>query len=496
MDLLLVNIPIDLGKKPYDLAFPFLKRLNFGILVIASYMKERGFNVGIFDPQAHPEEDCLIKLIQKIEQHSPNVIALSCVSGFSYPSCLKIASTIRQKFPSIPIVVGGKDHVGQIAETVLSECSAIDIVVRGEGEEILCQLVEHITNKKPLNSINNIVYRDIDGEIRSNHYNLALNPHKMAPLNYSLYPNFQTFAPSLEVGRGCTFGCEFCVSAKTGVRKKDIPSIIDEAEYITDIYGDNEICIYLETPMFLMQDEEISQLAIQRQDRGLNFTWRTSTRVEYLTPDRLDKLAKAGCRILDLGLESASFDILIRMGKTRDPKRYLDRTSEILRAAHDLGIIIKLNILFYIGDTLETIATTFSYLTENLPYVNSVSAYPLLLYPGSSLETGIGEEIKRYGGEIITDAVWQSRHLWPVNPSPELTYDSLQELGILFAKSFQTMETFYIQKRYGYFSPGISYTEFVNAAIKFGIESLPFSKDSQEMESNRQALWAYLKAES
>ncbi|OYD88307.1 hypothetical protein CDG77_24460 [Nostoc sp. 'Peltigera membranacea cyanobiont' 213] len=494
MDLLLVNIPIDLGKKPYDLAFSFLKRLNFGILVIASYMTERGFNVGIFDPQSHPEEDCLIKLLQEIEQTSPQVIGLSCVSGFSYPPCLKIASTIRKRFPSIPIIVGGKDHVGQIAETVLLECSAIDIVVRGEGEEILCQLVEHITNKKPLDTINNIVYRDLDGEICSTHYDLAFNPQKMTRLNYSLYPNFQTFAPSLEVGRGCTFGCEFCVSAKTGVRKKDIPSIIDEAEYITDIYGDNEICIYLETPMFLMQDEEISQLAIQRQERGLNFTWRTSTRVEYLTPSRLEKLAKAGCRILDLGLESASFDILLRMGKTRDPQRYLDRASEILRAAYDLGIMIKLNILFYIGDTLETIATTFSYLTKNIPYVTSVSAYPLLLYPGSSLEGGIKEEVKRYGGNIITDAVWQSRHLWPINPSSELTYDSLQELGVLFAKSFQTIDTFYTQKRYGYFSPKISYTEFVDAAINFGIDSLPFSKDLKETESNRQVLWDYLKA--
>ncbi|HLO89070.1 MAG TPA: radical SAM protein [Nostocaceae cyanobacterium] len=493
MDLLLVSIPMDLGKKPYDLAFPFLKRLNFGILAIASYMTERGFHVGIFDPQAHPEEDCLIKLLQNIKQNSPNVIGLSCISGFSYPSCLKIASVIRQNFPSITIFVGGKDHVGQIAESVLLECLAIDIVVRGEGEEVLCQLIEHINQKKPLDDINNIVYRHLNGEICSTHYDLAFNPQKLPRLNYSLYPNFQTFAPSLEVGRGCTFSCEFCVSAKTGVRKKDISSIINEAENITFIYGDNEICIYLETPMFLMLDEEILELAIKRQERNLKFTWRTSTRIEYLTPERLNKLAKAGCRVLDVGLESADFEILLRMGKTRNPQKYLERASEILSVAYNLGIIIKLNILFYIGESLETIATTLSFIEQNLPYVVSVSAYPLLLYPGSSLEEGIGVEIKQYGGTIVTDGIWQSRHLWPVNPSAGLTYDFLQELGILFTKSFQTMETFYKQKRYGYFSPQISYPEFVDAATNFGLDSLPFSRNLQENVSNRKKLWNYLK---
>ncbi len=91
MDLLLVNIPIDLGKKPYDLVFPFLKRLNFGILAIASYMKKQGFEVGIFDPQAYPEEDYLSCLLQKIEYYSPLVVGLSCISGFSYPLCKKIS---------------------------------------------------------------------------------------------------------------------------------------------------------------------------------------------------------------------------------------------------------------------------------------------------------------------------------------------------------------------------------------------------------------------
>jgi radical SAM superfamily enzyme YgiQ (UPF0313 family) len=484
---------MELGKKSYDLAFPFLKRLNFGILAIASYMTNRGFEVGIFDPQAYPQEDSITRLLQDIKRYSPNVIGLSCISGFSYLSCKKIAATVRKHFPSIPIIVGGKDHVGQIAESVLLECPSIDIVVRGEGEEVLCQLLDNIYSGKQLDVVPNIVYRNTNGEICSSACDLTLNPQEITQLKYNIYPEFNTFAPSLEISRGCPFGCAFCVSAKTGVRKKNVSLIIDEAEYIAKMYDDNNIRIYLETPMFLMQNEELLQFSIMRKERGLNFTWRTETRVDYLTPDRLKNLVEAGCRVVDVGFESASPNILMRMGKTREPQKYLDRASEILRSASELGIILKFNVLFYIGETRETIGETISFFEDNLPYVTSLSAYPLLLYPGSSLETGIAEDVKQYGGSIINDLIWQERHLWPVNPSSDFTYEALQALGLLFTKSFQTIDTFYKQKRYGYFSPNTSYKEFKQRAEFFGIEHLPFSRNIAEAQENRRNLWDNLK---
>lgn len=123
MDLLLVNVPMDLGKKPYDLAFPFIKRLNFGILAIASYMKEQGYLVGIFDPQALPHVDisneshnfnesrCITSLLNYIQENKPSYIGLSCISGFSYPNCKEIALNIRKNYPDTTIFVGGKDLI-------------------------------------------------------------------------------------------------------------------------------------------------------------------------------------------------------------------------------------------------------------------------------------------------------------------------------------------------------------------------------------------------
>lgn len=497
MDLLLVNVPMDLGKKPYDLAFPFIKRLNFGILAIASYMKEQGYSVGIYDPQALVyadtsnesyglnESSFITNLLTYIYDNKPSYIGLSCISGFSYPNCKEVAFKIREAYPTITIFVGGKDHVGQIANSVLEECPSIDIVVRGEGEITVTALIKYLNNGLSLNELPNLVFRDpLSHEIISTPYDSSIRPENLPKLDYSLYPNYRLFPPSLEISRGCPFSCSFCVSAKTQVRKKSIKQIIEEVIYISEIYQDNYIKLYFETPMFLMQDQEIIELAIERERQALNFTWRTETRVDYLSVHRLKRLANAGLRVLDLGLESASPEILRRMNKTQSPVTYLEKAAEILDVAREIGVIVKINILFYIGDNFKTLTETIHFLKKHVSEYHSVSAYPLLLYPGSALGSDIHKEIEKTGGSVIADSTWSERHLFPVNLSMNLTYDVLQELGTLFSKSFQTLQTFYNQKGYGYFSPGTSFDDFQLAARKFGINNLPFSESVELLEEN------------
>lgn len=490
MDLLLVNIPADLGKKPYDLVFPFLKRLNFGMLALATFLTNRGYDVALFDPQAVPPGEGLSELVQYIKQEKPAVIGLSCISGFSYPSCKATAVALREHFgPQFPLIIGGKDHVGQIGEAVLSECPAIDIVVRGEAETTMESLLEALRTHTSLDLIPNLVYRADDGRICTTPFCIATASPPLPALRYDLYPAFQTFPPSLEVGRGCIYNCDFCISAKTGLRKKSVPAIADEATSIAALYEDEEVRLYLETPLFLMHDEELRQFVQIRQAQGLRFTWRTETRVEYLTPQRIHLLAEAGLRVIDLGLESASPQILLSMGKTRNPTSYLQKAAQALQAAYEANILVKLNILFYLGETKETLRMTLAFLEEHLPYVTSVSAYPLLLYPGSSLEGGIADAIAHAGGSLVQTAEWQGRHLWPVNVSAEWTYDALQALGLQFTKAFQTQETFYRKKQYGYFSPQVTEAVFAAKVKEIGREYLPFAQDQAEAARVRQHLW-------
>ena len=115
MNVVLVNVPKDEKKKSYDDAFPFCKTLNFGILSIASYLKECGIHPSIFDPQSLSTQEPLEELGNLIQKENPLVIGLSCISGFSYPTFKKYAIYLKTKFPNIPIIGGGQNHIGSIA---------------------------------------------------------------------------------------------------------------------------------------------------------------------------------------------------------------------------------------------------------------------------------------------------------------------------------------------------------------------------------------------
>jgi radical SAM superfamily enzyme YgiQ (UPF0313 family) len=267
-----------------------------------------------------------------------------------------------------------------------------------------------------------------------------------------------------------------------------VVEVIKDVKTINKLYKTNESTIYFETPMFMFDTGEIDALVDIRQREELKFTWRTETRVEYLDKQPVDKLAMAGLRVVDLGLESASPEILLRMKKTSTPDSYLKAATGVLKKAFESGIIIKLNLLFYIGETRNTLSETIAFLDSNRDYIQSISAYPFILYPGVRDNQDIQTQLSQHGGSFDTSREWEERHLIAVNPSVEFSYAELQHIGKLFGQSYQSINTFFDQKRFGYLSPGISFSEFKTQAEHFGIERFPFFTDKKASETAKSEL--------
>ena len=272
-------------------------------------------------------------------------------------------------------------HVGLISEKVLLECPEVDIVVKGEAEEITFQVIKSMMNGNPFSRIPNIAYRDQDGCIKITDFTDSVALSIIPSLNYKLYPNYLSFPPSIEVSRGCPCSCKFCVNTGSKVRKKPIADVIKDVMLIIDLYGIQNPALYFEAPMFTFSDRKIEELIDLKKEKGLNFTWRTETRVEYLTQNRIYRLAVAGLKVVDLGLESASPEILSRMGKTTNPEQYLTSAAKVLKTAYENNIIIKINLLFYIGENKNTLNETITFLDRNNQYIQSISAYTLIAHP-------------------------------------------------------------------------------------------------------------------
>jgi anaerobic magnesium-protoporphyrin IX monomethyl ester cyclase len=309
--IFLINLPSNHSKKPYDRAFNFTKTINFGLLSIATYLKNKGLSVSIFDPYSQDYDNYEESIILEVQKAKPLAIGLSCISGFCYPPLKDIAKLLKSYLPDTAIIVGGKDHVGLILKDVLQECPEVDILIKGEAEETTFQVIKSMMNGNFFSRIPNIAYRDKDGSIKITDFTDSVALSIIPSLDYKLYPNYLSLPPIIEVSRGCPYSCKFCVNTGSKVRKKSIADITKDIKLIIELYEIENPALYFEAPMFIFSDQEIEGLIDIKKKEGLNFTWRAETRVDYLTPQRIERLTMAGLKVVDLGLESASPEILL-----------------------------------------------------------------------------------------------------------------------------------------------------------------------------------------
>jgi radical SAM superfamily enzyme YgiQ (UPF0313 family) len=241
-------------------------------------------------------------------------ILLFTVHGLNHIVILKLAKRIKDERPSCIIVVGGVGPTLQAAEA-LRRCANIDIIVKGEGETALEQLIPALLNNGDLDAVPSIVYRR-DGQVLENQ-RLYLNRGASIPSpDYSLVriedyiihnktnPYIHPGFVPIESGRGCPHSCSFCAPAKMwerNVRYRPVSEIIEEMKFLAAKGGNFS---------FFTQDnlEEkflraLSETLIEEQ---IDVVWGCYSRLDRLSADMADLLSKAGCKIIFTGFETSN----------------------------------------------------------------------------------------------------------------------------------------------------------------------------------------------
>ena len=470
MRAVLINISPEHGKRPHFGKLPFQRLFNFGLLSIASVAVAAGHDVQVSD---HHDEDGRREpdVISALRDYVPDVVGLSCISGFSYPSLLSTARQVRFALPHTKIVVGGMDHVGRIPDTVLSEAPEIDAVVSGYGEAPFRAILD--AGCGPIPRVKGISLRG-----RSEAETAPGSPHPMPALNYQCYRDLRALPPSVELARGCPFECSFCVSAGGRLVRRTPVELADQMLQVSIAYDDPHVKIYLEAPLATFDRAHLRRLKQELVGRGIAPTWRAECRVDTLNPDIADDLVESGCRVLDLGLESASPVVLGWMGKAADPRVYLSKGTRTLNALARAGIFSKVNVLIYAGENRTTLAETHDFLLDRRSVIGAIAAGPLYFYPGISGEKRIRMLIDDQGGSVVETDEWRSRHMQAVHPSRELSFEESLELSLIWEREFQTAHGYWHHRRWGYFSPNVTYERFVSAVLKAGVEHFPFAAKS------------------
>jgi len=437
-DLVLINPPALIEKPPIQqsgtLYIPesmLITAMNPGLLSLATYIDDKGFDVRILDLSDKRDYDALDKGLDGLDA---GVVGISSTSGLDYIESLKIAE-LAKRHADCKVVMGGQ-HAGPLGETVFEDSEFVDAVVRHEGEITLEQILDNLRhNRRDIFNLPGVTYRDGNKTITVPGRPRIVKLNELPPLRYEIYPNFLRFTPFVEESRGCMFRCRYCTSNTIFSNKIDIKNpqkFLVEMQRCIDLFGKDKAYAVLAStfgvnPTFGRE--------IARGMKKFGIKWNSEFRVDSPWEKYIDDLLESGYEVVNVGVESGSPEILRLMGKTPDPERYLAKMKMLARRIAPSDAVIRANFMFYAGESPRTINETIRFLYET-PEIDSVQFSPLLVFHGTPLYEEFGTFEREYGSEMVRSEYWERRHLYPVHPSRYFSFQEMATFGQTLEKIF------------------------------------------------------------
>lgn len=337
---------------------------------------------------------------RRIAALSPDVVGCTAITPSIYKA-ERVLEIARDVCPEAVRILGGI-HATFMYKQVLSEAPWIDVIVRGEGEEILVALIAVINEGRwpqDRDSIAGLAFRDGERIVATRAAPTVKNLDAIDPdwslLEWSKY----TYVPLgvrvaiPNMARGCPFTCSFCSQWKfwRDYRVRDPKKVVDEIETLV---RDHDV------GFFILADEEPT---INRKKfiafceeliaRGLpdKVKWGINTRVTDILRDAalLPLYRRAGLVHVSLGTEAAAqlrLDRFNKETKIEDNRRAI----ELLREAD-----IFIEAQFIVGlenETAETLEETYQMARDWDPDLANWAMYTP--WPFSSLFQELGDKVE------------------------------------------------------------------------------------------------------
>lgn len=322
-----------------------------GLAYVSAALKRSGFKVQTLDAivegyntRRRYIQGTLVGLSieQIVEKITKDIalIGLTCLFTHEWPFVVALIKKIKSKHPNICIMIGG-EHPSSMPE-FCALTSDTDIVVRGEGEEIVCDVAAAVINKtKNLEDISGIVFKKQDASIKVNPRrarktqidDLAIPDwHGFDPVFYhekrlvgSVYTPRIT-VPMLAT-RGCPYQCTFCSSPNMWTTKwvsRDPIKVVDEIEHHMNNFGATNFPFHDLTA--IIKRDWIVDFCKEILRRKLDITWQlpSGTRCEVIDKEVADLLEATGMMSMAFAPESGSEETRIMVKKKMQKKSVLD----------------------------------------------------------------------------------------------------------------------------------------------------------------------------
>ena len=356
---------------------------SLGIGYMAAVLEQNGYDVDVLDASAL--ELTYDEIGDEILKRNPDIVSISALTQ-TIGVALDSADKIKEVKPDTVVVLGGY-HPTFEYESVLEE-ESVDVVVRGEGEYTLLELVETIENGGDLKTVQGLAFHDeddgsliltLDRPIIEDLDELPFPAFHLFPMEKYRILNITTNVATIITTRGCPMQCSFCSSAALHghkLRRRSYTNVVDEIEIRLREQNIDTIAFMDDT--FTLNKKFVSDFCAEIERRNLKFWWGCTSRVDTLDEDLLQTMKDAGCITIFIGVESADQQMLEKMNKNIT----LDKTENAFRLARKVGIrTIASCVIGMPEDTKKSIKKTIDFVKKLNP---NYSLYSLATpYPGT-----------------------------------------------------------------------------------------------------------------
>ena len=348
----------------------------------AAQLKAAGFNVAYIDSVIQDFD--FDRTMVEVKRVNPDVIFMetttpSIEADYKSLIALKDATAAR-------IIVGGP-HATYFHKLVLEECSAIDIVIRHEFDAKIAKVVSNLND---LANVTGITYRKGDeiidngnGEMAENLDAVPFPDRDIVPWHWYLeaWYSRRPFM-NMMTSRGCPYHCAFCLWPQSMYghkqRFRSLNNVFAEIGMLVKRYGVRELNI--DDGTFTTRRERVLEFCRRLRKEKYDLIWTCNGRVDNIDDEMLGEMRRAGCKLIRLGVESGSQEVLNQIHKGLTLKQIEDGVRMVKRS----GIQALGGFMFgFPYDTRESVEQTIAFAKKLSP--DQVQFSINMCYPGTSL---------------------------------------------------------------------------------------------------------------
>ena len=349
-----------------------------GILHLSAYLKAKGFAVGVFDTtfQRMADFEALIRA------ERPPVVGIytNMMTKFNVLQMITFC-----KAQGITVILGGPEPPYYAREYL---AHGADVIVRGEGEFTLEELLPHIARHglRDMAHIAGIIFRRDDGEVIETPprpFIKNLSDHPWPDREAIDIPQYMRVwkehhgqsSVSAICARGCPYTCTWCSHSVFGNshRRREPEDMADEILWIKERYDPD--LIWYADDVFTINRRWFYRYHEALKARGVRIPFECISRADRLDEDAIKTLAEMGCYRLWIGSESGSQRVLDAMKRKTQVEDVQAKTHLLQRHGIEVGMFIMLG---YEGEDISDLEATVEHLKASSPdiFLTTV-AYPI-----------------------------------------------------------------------------------------------------------------------